>query len=57
MRIIIAGAATALLSFAAATPAFAQFGGSPDSQVDGAPNARAQASVVWVWVAIIRPRK
>jgi hypothetical protein len=43
MRIIFAGAATALLSFAAATPAYAQFGGSPDAQVDGAPNARTQA--------------
>jgi len=43
MRIIIAGAATALLSFAAATPAYAQFGGSPDAQVDGAPGTRTQA--------------
>ena len=43
MRIIIAGAATALLSFAAATPAYAQFGGSPDALVDGAPGTRTQA--------------
>ena len=43
MRIIFAGAAAVLLSTAAATPAFAQFGGSPQQQVEGAPRDRAQA--------------
>lgn len=42
MRILLAGAATALLSITAATPAFAQFGGSPQQQVDGAPGQSTQ---------------
>ena len=42
MRIIHAAVAAGLLSFAAATPAFAQYGGSPQQQVDGAPGERAQ---------------
>lgn len=43
MRILLAGAAVALLSTVAATPAFAQYGGSPQQQVDGAPTPRAEA--------------
>ncbi len=37
MRILLAGAAAAAFAFAA-TPAFAQYGGSPAEQVDGAPD-------------------
>ena len=42
MRLLLAGTAAAAFAFAA-TPAFAQFGGSPDQQVDGAPNAAQPA--------------
>ncbi|HYD12273.1 MAG TPA: glycine zipper 2TM domain-containing protein [Allosphingosinicella sp.] len=37
MRIFLAGAAAAAFAFAA-TPAFAQYGGSPEEQVEGAPD-------------------
>lgn len=37
MRILLASAAAAAIAFAA-TPAFAQYGGSAQDQVDGAPN-------------------
>jgi hypothetical protein len=36
MRILLAGAAAAAIAFSA-TPAFAQYGGSPQDQVEGAP--------------------
>lgn len=40
MRILLASAAAAAIAFTA-TPAFAQFGGSPNEQVDGAPGTAA----------------
>ena len=42
MRILLAGAAAAAVAFAA-TPAIAQFGGSPAEQVDGAPDEARMA--------------
>ncbi len=42
MRILLASAAAASFAFAA-TPAFAQHGGSPAEQVDGAPNEAGSA--------------
>ena len=40
MRLLLAGTAAAVFAFAA-TPAFAQYGGSPDQQADGAPAPNA----------------
>jgi glycine zipper 2TM protein len=36
MRSILIGSAAAILAISTASPAFAQYGGSPDAQVDGA---------------------
>jgi hypothetical protein len=45
MRLLLAGTAAAVFAFAA-TPAFAQYGGNPQDQVEGAPAAQAAPEAV-----------